>query len=76
MKVITVSKELLNPLSLPGMGRSLELNNISEGENMEIRNAYANKELVVRFEGEEATHLVIQLWPDPHYISRLTIFIK
>lgn len=77
MKVLTVPKILLNPISLPGMGKSIEVNNLSQEESFEVRGAYSSRELYVEFEEEPGTtHPVINLWPDPHDQTRVTLFIK
>lgn len=77
MKVITVPKSLLNPISLPGMGRSIEVNNLPQQEAFEVRGAYSAQQLYVQFEeGPNDTYPVINLWPDPHDPTRITLFIK
>lgn len=77
MNTIVISKKLLNPLALPGMGRSIELTGITEQKNVEIRQAYFDKTLQIEFEEELGVyHPVINLWPDPHSMDRMTIFIK
>ncbi len=77
MHTIAVSKKLLNPMTLPGMGRSLEINGISGQENLEIRQAFAGKTLQIEFEEEPGVyHPVLHMWPDPHSVDRVTLFIK
>lgn len=77
MKLVTVPKILLNPISLPGMGKSIEVNQLSPEESLEVRAAYSARELYVQFEEESGvTHPVINLWPDPHDSTRVTLFIK
>jgi hypothetical protein len=75
MKTVTVSKSLLNPIGLPGMGKSIELYDLPEAEVLEIRKAYAGRQLQVEFTEEEGVHSVKNLWPDPHDVTRLTLFI-
>jgi len=77
VKVVTVPKMWLNPISLPGMGRSIEVNNLTQAESHEVRGAFAVADLHIEFEEEPgATHLVLNLWPDPHDSARATLFIK
>ena len=77
MHTIVLSKKLLNSISLPGMGRSMELNGITHKENFDIRKAFSEGILQVEFEEEpEVYHRVINLWPDPHSMERFTLFIK
>lgn len=72
---MSIDRRRLNPVPLPGMGRSIELFGISEAEAAEIRAAFASKSLAVRFDGEEEEHRVANIWPDPHDPSRMTVFI-
>jgi len=75
MKVITVSKSLLNPISLPGMGRSIEISGLSESDILDIRNAFSQKALCVEFTEEPGTKLpVVQLWANPHS-PQITLFV-
>lgn len=77
MKTVIVSKSLLNPISLPGMGRSIELYDLPDVEVAEIRTAYLDQRLQVQFEGEDdVLHPVKNLWPDPHDKARMTLFIR
>lgn len=75
MKTVIVSRSLLNPIGLPGMGKSIEVYDLPMTEVLEIRKAYAGRELQVTFEGETGVHPVKNLWPDPHDSSRITLFI-
>ena len=64
-------------MSLPGMGRSAELNGVTEEQNMTMRQAFSQRVLQVEFEEEPGVfHAVTNLWPDPHSMDRLTVFIK
>ena len=75
MKVFTISKNLLNPISLPGMGRSIEVNGLSEREILEIRAAFSQRELSVEFSEEPGIQVpVTQLWANPHALQ-ITLFI-
>ena len=77
MRTLLVSKKLLNPVFLPGMGRSLEIINLTGGENLEIRGAFSQQNLQVEFEEERGIfHTVINLWSDPHTMAKLTLFIE
>lgn len=77
MQTLVVSKKMLNSLSLPGMGRSIEINGITAKENLEIRQAFPKGTLQVEFEEEPGVfYPVINLWPDPHSMTRVTLFIK
>lgn len=76
MKTVVVSKMLLSPISLPGMGRSIDLAELAEMELMEIRSAFAKGELFVEFREEAgSSHPIINLWMNPHS-SQVTLFIK
>ncbi len=75
MKVVTISKNLFNPISLPGMGRSMEVNDLSATDIMEIRTAFSKGELYVDFFKDPGTKLkVIQLWANPH-APQVTLFV-
>lgn len=75
MKVVKVSKNLLNPIRLPGMGRSIEVFGLSDVEVAEIRSAFAHQELVVEFEEDPGQQVpVVQLWANPHG-SDVTLFV-
>lgn len=75
MKLITVPKIMFNPIPLPGMGRSIELNDLTEQDVIEIRNAFARDELYVEFVEEPGETLrVKQLWPNPHALQ-ITLFV-
>jgi len=77
MKVISVPQMSLNPISLPGMGRSIELSDVSDQEIFEIRSAFAEKQLFVTFTETAADPvLVINVWPNPHGGGQITLFIK
>ncbi|SDX03598.1 hypothetical protein SAMN05444487_10948 [Marininema mesophilum] len=77
MKIITLPRKSLNPMALPGMGRSIEIYDISEEYSHQIRHAFSRKELFVQFEdGKETTYPVINMWPDPHDATRITLFIE
>lgn len=76
MYTVTVPKKRLNSMSLPGVGRSIEVSRISPLENVQIRQAFAKLELQVEFEEEPGKfYPVTTLWPDPHSMERLTLFI-
>jgi len=75
--VVTVPKIWLNPISLPGMGRSIEVNNLSQAEAQQVRGAFAAADLEIEFAEEPGvTHRVLNIWPDPHDSARITLFIK
>lgn len=77
MNTISVSKRLLNSMVLPGMGRSVELSKLSGEDNLALRQAYNNKSLQIEFVEEPGVyHTVINLWPDPHSMERMTLFIE
>jgi hypothetical protein len=77
MTTLTISKKLLNSISLPGMGKSVELTNISGGENLEIRQVFSQGSLQIEFSEEPGVyHSVINVWTDPHSMSRITLFIN
>ncbi len=77
MKTLTLPRHVLNPMVLPGMGKSIELSGLTSPENIEIRNEWQKGELLIEFDDEPGvTHRVIHLWPDPHDMSRMTLFIK
>lgn len=76
MKIISVSKTLLNPITLPGMGKSIELAQLSAVEAAEIKQAFTANELFVEFSEEPGqTVQVISLWPNPHS-TQLTVFVR
>ena len=76
MKVLLLPRVLLNPISLPGMGKSIDLPEMSGIENQEIRSAFAQGELYVEFDDEPGvTHKVFNLWANPHS-SQATLFIR
>jgi len=73
--VLTVPKSSYNPISLPGMGRSIEVSGLCAQEVLDIRNAFSRKELCVEFVEEPGTELpVVQLWANPHALE-VTLFI-
>lgn len=75
--IITLPKKELNAVSLPGMGRSIELSGLKAEEHATLKNAYSQSTLQVEFEEEIGTyHQVINIWPDPHTTEKLTLFIK
>ncbi len=77
MKTLTVSRDLLNPLVLPGVGRGIEISGLTVPENLKIRSAWQKGELMIEFDDEPGVpHKAINLWPDPHESSRITVFIK
>jgi hypothetical protein len=76
MKTLTISKQYLNPISLPGMGRSLELSGLAEEELVDIRSAYASGTLYIEFTEEpDERYKVINVWANPHS-PQITLFIK
>ncbi len=76
MHIVTVSKRLFNPVRLPGMGRSIEINDLSDSEVIQIRHAFTQQNLAVEFEEEPGTQYpVIQLWANPHGGGQVTVFI-
>ena len=75
MKIVTISKNLFNPISLPGMGRSIELTGLPAAEMLEISNSFSQRELYVEFTEEPGDRLlVIQLWSNPH-APQITLFV-
>ena len=75
LKIITISKNAFNPISLPGMGRSIEVTELSDTEIMDIRSAYLQNELYIEFTEEPGTQLpVLQLWTNPHS-PQITLFV-
>ncbi|MDQ0191084.1 hypothetical protein JI721_14485 [Alicyclobacillus cycloheptanicus] len=75
MKVVTVSKSLFNPIPLPGMGRSIEVNGVTERDIAEIRDAFSQSELFVEFAEKPGDKLhVKQLWANPHS-PQITLFV-
>ncbi|KPV42624.1 hypothetical protein [Alicyclobacillus ferrooxydans] len=76
MKVFVLSRVLLNPIALPGMGKSIDLPEMAPQENQEMRMAFSQGELYVEFDDEPGvTHKVINLWANPHS-SQATLFIR
>ena len=76
MKKLILPRGLLNPISLPGMGKSIDLGEMSGSENQEIRSAFAQGNLYVEFDDEPGvTHKVVNLWANPHS-SQATLFIR
>ncbi len=77
MKTLTLPHHMLNPMTLPGMGKSIEVSGLTGPENMEILSEWRKGELMIEFDDEPGvSHKAINLWPDPHDVSRLTLFIK
>lgn len=75
MKVITVSKELLNPITLPGMGKSIELPPFDAAEIQEVRTAFGRHKLFVEFTEEPGEQIPVrQIWANPHS-PQITLFI-
>lgn len=75
MKTISISNMLFSPISLPGMGRSVELPEISESEANEVQVNFAKRELFVEFVENPGELLpVINLWRNPHS-SQYTLFV-
>lgn len=75
MKVIEVSKNLFNPIPLPGMGRSVELSDVQPAEIADIRAEFARGELYIAFKDEPEDQLrVVQLWGNPH-APQITLFV-
>ncbi|QQE77182.1 hypothetical protein [Alicyclobacillus sp. SO9] len=76
MKTLTISNQYLNPVCLPGMGRSIELSGLDESELIDIRHAYTSGQLYIQFTEEpDEPHRVINLWANPHS-PQITLFIK
>lgn len=77
MKVLRLPQKLLNPINLPGMGRSLEINGLEADSRNRIQEAFSKRELFIDWEEKPGTRdQVVNLWPDPHDPSRITLFIK
>jgi hypothetical protein len=76
VKIVKLPRKLLNPLALPGMGRSMELHGLEEKTRKEIHQAFTRKELHIQFEDGKNVYPVINLWADPHDSSRITLFIE
>lgn len=75
MEVIRVSKRTFMPISLPGMGRSVEISDISWEEIMRIQERYAQHDLAIEFiEEPGVTYPVIKLWVNPHG-AQITLFV-
>lgn len=75
MEILKVSKRLFSPISLPGMGRSVEIDNVSREEAMQIQALFARQDLAVEFIEEPEIHYpVVQLWVNPHG-GQVTVFI-
>jgi hypothetical protein len=75
MKIITISNMLFSPISLPGMGRSIDLPEVSEEEARDIRDSFSKKELFIEFTENPGTPLrVINLWSNPHSLQ-FTLFV-
>ncbi len=73
--VITIAKKLLNPISLPGMGKSIELNGLTQEEVLHIHSAFSKKELFVEFTEEQGHEIpVTNLWANPHALQ-VTLFV-
>lgn len=75
MEVIRVSKRTFMPIALPGMGRSVEVNDISREEIMRIQDLYARQDLAIEFiEEPGVTYPVIKIWVNPHG-AQITLFV-
>lgn len=75
LKIVTVSKDLFSPISLPGMGRSIEMAELPEREILDLRKAFAQGELYVTFTEEPDTRLMVkQMWINPH-APQATLFV-
>lgn len=75
MQVIQVSKRTFMPVSLPGMGRSVEVNDITREEIMRIQHLYANNDLAIEFIEEPGVQYpVIKIWVNPHG-AQVTLFV-
>lgn len=73
--MIPVSKRFFVGITLPGMGRSIDLINQSADDVAIIRRAYHAQDLAVEFIEEPGTiYPVIQLWINPHG-DQVTLFI-
>lgn len=73
--VIPVSKRFFVGITLPGMGRSIDLINQSADDVDTMRRAYHAQDLAVEFiEEPGTTYPVIQLWINPHG-DQVTLFI-
>ncbi|MCI0183548.1 MAG: hypothetical protein OWR52_01285 [Acidibacillus sp.] len=76
MNIVSLSKTQLNPISLPGMGRSIELVGLSPSEVSDLQAMYTNKDLFVEFTEEPDQQVpVINIWVNPHS-AEITLFIK
>ncbi len=75
MKTITVSKDLVSPMALPGMGRSVDIAGLDPKEVIELRNAFAKGLLYIEYSEEPGEpKKVINLWANPH-APQVTLFI-
>lgn len=75
MTVIPVSKRTFMPISLPGMGRSVEVNDITPEEIMRMQHLYAQQDLAIEFIEEPGVQYPVQkIWVNPHG-SQITLFI-
>ena len=76
MKVVSASNALLSPISLPGMGRSIDVSGLTDQDVTDIRIAFSTGELFVEFTEEPGRQIpVVQLWANPHS-PQVTLFIK
>lgn len=76
MHVVNVSKRLFNAIALPGMGRSIEMNDLSDQEIAQMLRSFSQKALCVEFTEEPGTqHPVVQLWANPHGGGQITLFV-
>ncbi len=75
MEVMKVSKGLFNPVNLPGMGRSIELNDISRERIAHIHTMVAQNNLAVEFLEEPGVQYTVrQVWVNPHE-QQITLFV-
>ncbi|NMP23933.1 hypothetical protein [Sulfobacillus harzensis] len=75
MTVIPVSKRFFVAISLPGMGRSIDLVNQPPEEIQRIREAFQTGDLAIEFiEEPGTTYPVGKLWVNPHG-DQVTLFI-
>lgn len=75
MKVVRASKSLFNPIALPGMGRSVEVTDLSAQELLEVRTAFAKRELFLEFTEEPGVQMPVkQIWANPHGLQ-VTLFV-
>ncbi len=75
LKIVTVSKDLVSPMALPGMGRSVDIAGLDPKEVIELRAAFSKGQLYIEY-SEEPGDLkkVINLWANPH-APQMTLFI-